>query len=199
MSYVIAIAAPIGGGKTALTNALAKALGNAPTIYFDHYEHATESSVTALQEWMNKGADFDAFSAPRLSADLAALKRGECITDPLTHAEIKPGKYIVFEAPLGKEQRDTALLIDLLVWVEVPLDIALARKVRELAVKNTGNSHDFLLWLDAYLKNYLEAVRHVLLLQKQKVSVTADLVVNGEDRLEAIVRQILARIANHHG
>jgi uridine kinase len=199
MSYVIAIAAPIGGGKTALTNALAMALGNAPTIYFDHYERATESSITDLQEWMKKGADFNEIMAPNLSKDLATLKRGECITDPLTHAEIKPGKYIIFEAPLGREQRDTAQLIDLLVWVEVPLDVALARKVRELAGKNIGNSHNFLLWLDGYLKNYLEVVRHVLLLQKQKVRVNADLVIDGEVRLENMVRQIIDRIASRYG
>jgi uridine kinase len=199
MSYVIAIAAPIGGGKTALANALAKALGNAPTIYFDHYERATESSIADLQEWINKGADFNEITAPDLWKDLAALKRGECITDPLTQAQIKPGKYIVFEAPLGREQRDTGQFIDLLVWVEVPLDVALARKVRELAIKNTGNSPDFLLWLDGYLKNYLEVVRHVLLLQKQKVRVDADLIIDGEDRLEHMVRQIVDRIASCHG
>jgi uridine kinase len=203
MNYVIAIAAPIGAGKTTLTNALATVLGNAPTIYFDNYECATEKSVTELQAWLHNGADFNEFIAPNLAKDLSALKGGNTYFDPLTLTEIKQRKFIVFEAPMGKEYFETAHLIDLLVWIELPLDVALARKInqltRECLANKANETQGFLAWLDDYLKNYLLVVRQVLLLQKQKVSVNADIIVDGEATLDTMVQQILAKIEKLYG
>ena len=75
MSYVVAVAAPIGGGKTSLVNAIAKELEDAATIHYDHYEKITETSVQDLKLWMRNGADFDDFIIPNLANDLNRLKR----------------------------------------------------------------------------------------------------------------------------
>jgi hypothetical protein len=140
---------------------------------------------------------------PNLATDLRKLKRGESVIDPLTTMEIPSNKYIIFEMPLGKEHKDTAEYIDLLIWIEIPLDIALARKVREftgifLAKHKQEMLRDSILWLDKYLENYLGIVRDVLQIQKKRVSVKADVVIDGQSDFETMVqlatREILNRI-----
>ena len=64
MNYVVAVAAPIGGGKTSLVKAIANELNDATTIHYDHYEKTTEEPVHNLMEWMKDGANFDDFIIP---------------------------------------------------------------------------------------------------------------------------------------
>jgi len=201
MSHVIAVASIIGGGKTSFVKAIAERLKNATTIHYDHYERSTEESADNLIQWMRNGADFNDFVIPRLPEDLEKLKQGKSVFDPLTGIEIRPNKYIIFEMPLGKEHRLTAAYIDLLIWIEIPLDIALARKIKEFAsnfLTEHLNYKDCITWLDKYLDNYLSIVRDVLQIQKEKVSVNADIIINGEGDLENMVQkatdEILHRI-----
>jgi uridine kinase len=199
MNYVVAVAAPIGGGKTSLVTEIANGLHDAAIVRFDHYENLTEQSVDQLIQWMENGADADAFRFPGLRRDLEKLKRGESVVDPLTYVKVPSKKYIIFEMPLGREHKETAEYIDLLLWVEIPLDIALARKLREF----TGDcvrrydqvrQKDFIIWLDAYLENYLKAVGNILRIQKERVSVKADIIVDGTKDLETMTRYSIKMI-----
>jgi len=199
MGSVVAVSAPIGGGKTTIVKAIAKQLRDAAIIYFDHYERLTQEPVHSLAEWMKKGANADDFIVPNLSDDLKKLKSGESVIDPLTHEEITSKEYIIFEMPMGREHRDTARYIDLLIWIDIPLDLALARKLKEFTGsflrENRDNlSKKFIIWMDQYLDNYLNVVREVLQIQKQRVSANADIIINGERRFETMVQQAVDKI-----
>lgn len=198
MSYVIAVAAPIGGGKSSLVKALAQALGDSPTIHFDHYERATQMSVSELDEWMARGADFDELNAPNLANDLAALKIAATAAHSTLHNDVSSTSYVVFEMPLGKEYKQTALLIDLLIWVDVPLDIALARKLKEFTdtfiASKQHSTQEFATFIDNYLSHYLTTVRNVLVTQEQRVRINADIIVDGRNSLDAMVQQSLQEI-----
>jgi len=148
---------------------------------------------------MKRGANVDDFIVPHLSNDLNKLKGGESVIDPLTNAEITSKKYIIFEMPMGKTHRDTARYIDLLIWIDIPLDIALARKLKEftgsyLMKDKERMSEEFISWMDQYLDNYLNVVREVLKIQKQKVSTNADIIINGESRFETMVQHAVSEI-----
>ena len=202
MNYVIAVAAPIGGGKTSLVNAIADGLQDAAIVRFDHYETLTEQPVDHLIQWMEHGANANDFRFPGLRRDLEKLKRGESVVDPMTNEIVPSKKYIIFEMPIGKEHKETAECVDLLLWVEIPLDMALARKLREftdafLKRYDQVKQKDFVIWLDAYLENYLKAVGNVLRIQKERVSVKADIIVDGTRDLETMtqysIKMILAK------
>ena len=195
MSYVVAIAAPIGGGKTSFVEALAEALGWAAAMHFDRYEVETKRPVSRLLQWMKDGADFSAFEAPNLAQDLKALRDGRPVIDPLTRREVSPAKIILFEMPLGREHAETAPHIDFVIWIDVPLDIALARKIREyIAWFREEKNPDGWIWLDNFVANYLQVFREVLLLQGQQVSSRADLVLDGTEAPEALLHQALEAI-----
>lgn len=197
--YVVAIASGVGGGKTTLTQGLAARLGDASAIFFDHYERFTRRPIEAVRGWMSAGADPNALDVGGLAADLRALKRGERAVDPANGAEIEPRKYLLLDAPFGRRHDATGREIDLLVWIDTPLDIALARKLRQLASGvDAPAAADYLAWMLGYLENYLAIVAELLRKQRDTVRVDADLVVDGEREpgalLAEVEREIRARL-----
>jgi uridine kinase len=192
---VIAIAAGVGGGKSTLLASLADEFGGAAsTIQFDHYERVTEQPVEAVRRWMAAGADPDALAIPGLAEDLEALKGGREALDPLTRTPILPRKYLLFETQFGRRHAATGRQIDYLIWIDTPLDVALARKLRQLAGAAAGHgareAAAFAAWLPEYLDNYLGMVEKLLRSQRDTVRAQADRVLDGRKdpaalRLEA--------------
>ena len=192
---VVAVAAPIGGGKSALVNALAQALHEKYTLNFDHYEHATRKSAPDMDHWLAEGADFNALEAPGLPEDLATLRGGGTIVDKITGNNHRCERHVVFEMPLGRAWSRTAQHIDVLIWVDVPLDVALARRVREIAVnlqrQNSAQMAAGLAWIDDYLRTYASTIHTVLEAQRRVVRPGADLVVDGLLEVASSVQQVL--------
>jgi uridine kinase len=148
---------------------------------------------------MRRGADFEEFVVPRLREDLERLRRGEAVRDPMSGAAVSAGKYLVFENPLGREAGSLTAFVDLLIWVEVPPEVALARKVREMVGGFLGQRRpeqhgEFLAWLQQYLENYLTIVRDVLRIQQERVAAKADIVLDGMGSVEALGEQAATEI-----
>jgi len=196
---VVAVAGPAGSGKTSLIRAVAQRLQDAAVIHYDHYEQVTRQPMDQVLLWMHSGADVNRFHLPELARDLAALKRREPVVDPSTGEKIAPGTHIVFETPFGKEHRQTAEFIDLLIWIDVPLDVALARKMKEFTAavlhgNSAAHSRDFLVWMHTYLDNYLRGIHDLLRIQRERVRAQADIVVDGTRDLPSMVQQAIAGI-----
>lgn len=194
MNNVIAVAGPVGSGKSSLVREVISQLDDAATLYFDHYEDITRKAPHELVQWIQDGADFDQFIIPGLARDLEKLKGGEAVTDPTTATVIEPRKYIIFEMPFGKGHTATAPFIDLLIWIDLPLDVALARKLREhtgmlLECPQPGKHYDGLSWLHGYLDNYLIFVHDILMIQHQQIRPAADLLLDGTDDPEQLSRK----------
>ncbi|MES2533125.1 MAG: hypothetical protein V4636_18935 [Pseudomonadota bacterium] len=191
------MAAPIGGGKSALVDGLAAALGGAPTLRFDDHENATRQSVDALGAWLAAGADFDQLQAPGLVDALHALQARQALR---SHDK---STSIVFEMPLGRAWKATAADIDLLVWVDVPLDIALARRLRDICAgllrRDPADMRNGVAWLHDYLSHYGSVLHGVLQAQQRTVRPQADLVLDGRHDVGTLVAQVMAFMAQRHG
>ncbi len=199
MSCVVAVAGPSGGGKTSVVRALVARLGDAAAIHMDSYERMTREPIGKVLEWAERGADLDELPVPLLDEHLGRLKRGEAVVEPSGGAAIAPRKYIVFETQLGRAHRATGALIDLLIWIDTPLEIALARKLKSLTAEalreaQPARVRERMAWLDGYLANYLALVRRLMVMQQARVRPQADLVVDGSGELDAIVGQATAFI-----
>jgi uridine kinase len=202
VSYIVAVAAPIGGGKTTLVQAMASALADAATLHFDSYEKATGRPARELLDWIREGADFDRFVEPELVVALEALRRGEAVVDPRSGVTIPPRKYIVFEMPLGREAAQVAPLIDLVLWVDIPPDVALARKVREFVetfLQRDERTHrESLGWLAQFLDNYLLVVGDLLAIQRERVRAGADIILDGAEPFNRLVEAAVSEIRRRH-
>lgn len=205
---VIAVAGPPGAGKTTLAGLLARELGGA-MLSMDDYQAMTAMPLPELARWTERGADYDALPVPRLARDLTALRDGRRVVVPSTGAVVEPARCIVFETHFGRAHRQTAPMIDLLLWLDTPPDVALARSLRAVLAPAAGDvagtvpgPEARLRWVAGYLEAYLTVVARLVHLQVERIRPGADLCVapdaaSGE--IVATVRDWLEAGSRLHG
>ena len=109
ISRVIAVSGAAVSGKSTIVKGIGRPIPDTLVIYFDRYPVQMPED---LPVWLGNGADFNQWSAPGLADDLVRARDG--------------GELVVFEAPLGRRHELTGAHIDFLVFIEIPLEIALA-------------------------------------------------------------------------
>ena len=163
-NFVIGISSYSGGGKTCVAKHLAALLGNVPGIYTDDYD-AVSSLPADFGEWMARGAPQHEISRPVLAQHIALLRSGIAITHPISQLPITPGPFIVFDCPDGRSP-DFSSNIDLMVFLDTPLDIAMARRILRDYFADSGalrpeQSHQLRLDLEGYLQGARQAYLHM--------------------------------------
>jgi energy-coupling factor transporter ATP-binding protein EcfA2 len=203
LNPVIAIAGPVGAGKSTLVRGLAGAMDDTTVIHFDHYERMTEQPIEEVRRWMEAGADLNRMPVPGLADALGALKEGHPVRDPLSGARVPAAGRILFETQFGRQHADTGRHIDFLIWIETPLDLALARKVRQFASgidpRNAGEVAGFGPWLEGYLDNYVNVVGSLLRMQRDTVGADADCVVDGSGKPAQVLESARQAIVERFG
>ena len=120
--------------------------------------------------------------------------------------QIVPGEHrapvVLFETPFGRLHRATGAFIDLLVWVDTPLELALSRAILKFLVAAQSDQAlnalpDFVRWQKQYLLNY-EAVRPMYRAQQQALSLSADLTLDGSRPAEESANLIGKALAQHN-
>ncbi len=170
---VIGISAVSGGGKTRVTAELAESVIGATAVYFDEFDDTTEHPPD-LREWLANGADYNAWKAPVLAEHLRKLKMGEPADAP---------RFIIFDAPLGRAHEATGQYIDHMVFLDTPLDIAMARRLLRDG------------WTDgteAHLRRYLDWTKELFTRHQDQAAATADLILDGTNPVDVLVERIVA-------
>ena len=168
---VVSIAAPPGGGKTTLSRLLSAKLSNAPIVHYDDYEKLTQRSPAEIEAWLDRGARLDEIPIPGFAEKIAALT-------------VSGARHVLVDAPVGRAHPPTAAMIDVLIFLDTPFDIALARVIRGQAnlaarASEPGAARNFAVWLESYLDNYVRFMRRSYEVQRATVMPTADLVLDG--------------------
>lgn len=183
---LISVAAPPGGGKTTLSRMIAAKLHNAAILHFDDYETFTARNPAEIEAWVGRGAPFAEITAPKFSEDLARLRAGDA-------------SYVVVDAPIGRAHPATAAVIDFLIFVDTPLDVALARVIKAQAARaahaDLPAAQDFAAWLERYLDGYTRFTRRIYGIQRARVMPQADLVLDGTLAPLQLVELAVAAIA----
>jgi uridine kinase len=185
---IIAFAGPPGAGKSALIQALARRMPQAATLFMDHFDIPARMDLADLARWRGAGADFGALEVVGLAEALSALKGGGAATEPLSGRRVGPASLVLFEAPLGRAHDPSARHIDRLVWIDTPLDVALARNIQAWHAEPEPPPAA---WLQDYMGNYLAVTRDVLLAQRAVVMPGADLVLDGVASPDDLADQVV--------
>ncbi len=107
-------------------------------------------------------------------------------SDGATHSrsEVSGSSLVLLETHFGRLHPLLKPWIGLQVWLDVPADIAIARKVAQLcgqfqrecsAEVLTGRLH----WIEQFCRGYLTTTRRLFQMQRQQVQPLSDIVIDG--------------------
>lgn len=191
--YVIAISGYSGTGKSTVIGYLLSLIGDAVALRIDDY--AEDAIYPPTIEWIKNGADPDEFITPQFTENIRLLKGGKPAICPKDKTNIRPSGYILIEEPFGMSRTAMKPWIDFHVQMEIPPEIALARRVlrniERLEKDPDGEGlKDFLDW-------YLNAGQQFFLLAYELAAREKDLTVDGtlppETTAQTIFNAVLAK------
>ncbi len=212
-SHLIAIAGTAGAGKTSLVRGVVASLGDASPLFSDayrtieiagpNYSNLQLNEGQMIAKWFDEGCLADDYASwPLLTEHVRALKAGHAITMPEPMWEspncegvgtaggehhIAPAKYIVLEDTwFSRSELDP--LVDLSIFIRVPLDIALARRL----VRDIQQGDSALPIVQQYLEIGGRYSRRV-----EQIASLADVVLDGTKPLGELTRDATAEILRH--
>lgn len=189
--FVISISGLSGSGKTAVTNALKARLANAAVVSFDDYGDRIYLDRD-INEWSADSSDDEWHTEP-IAANIERLLS-------------KPLDYIILDYPFGYGNQLVGQYINLTVFIDVPLDVALARRIirdytsRDENINVADVEEVSLAGLDKELRFYLARSRSTYARMPEMQKPTSDLIIDGLKTPEEIADKILAFIntRNHY-
>lgn len=168
---IIAIGAVTAGGKTTVVNAIKDRLPRTTSLHFDDYSF--EGEVEDFSKWVSEGKDVHVWDLSPLKADIERI--------------IRSGEYdyLLLDYPFAYQHRMIKDYLDCCIFIDTPLDIAMARRVlrdmKEAAADEIRNE------MDTYLK-YARIVYVQML--KDHLS-TSDYVIDGANDFETIINETM--------
>ena len=173
---IIAIGAVTAGGKTTVVNAVKERLPGTASLHFDDYSF--EGEVEDFSRWLSEGADVHVWDLSPLKADIDRL--------------IKSGKYdrLLLDYPFAYEHRMIKDYIDCCIFIDTPLDIALARRILRDNVQSSAD--EIRVEMDTYLKYARPAY---ILMQEEQVA-SADHIIDGAKSLDEIINEVTEIVLN---
>jgi len=180
--FVVCLAAWSGGGKTAVINLLLNHLNNTKAIYFDSYP--IDFLKQDYYQWSMNGNDYNEWHFEPIANDIENLLKENL-------------EYILLEFPMGYANDLIAKYIDYTIFLDVPIDVLLARTViRDFCKRDSKRRKldDPLERLAERMTDYLSYFRVTFFNYMDIVKPTADLIIDGFQPVEEIANIILYQL-----
>lgn len=168
---VIAIAAVTAGGKTTIVNEIKKSLPNVQSLHFDDYQFNGE--VDDFHNWVMQGADYSVWDLSPFVKDICEIKEKEKC------------EYLLLDYPFAYCHKALSEYIDCAIFVDTPLDIALARRVLRDMKEATGEE------IRKDMEFYMKYARVAYVQMQKDVLASSDYVIDGTKELEEKVDEII--------
>lgn len=173
---VIAIAAVTAGGKTSLVNKIKQMLTRSKSLHFDDYHF--EGEVEDFYGWVKSGADYNVWNLNPLLEDIKNLRiSGEC-------------EYLLLDYPFAYCHKALKKYIDCAIFVDTPLDIAMARRVLRDMEGASGEE------IRKDMENYLKYARAAYVQMQKDILPSSDYVIDGTKKLEEEADEVIKIISS---
>lgn len=182
-----------------------EALDDAVSVYFDAYQSTLVSPdpvdvyrrleqeiITDPMDIVRKEIRND-----RFDEDLLRLCHGHEIIDPWNR-RLKPASIIIVEEPFGRLREGMQELIHTVVYIDLPLEIALCRRImRNLTYDYISEPVDARLnhVLD-YVKSFHDGEGMAIRLLQENLKATSDLIYDGLRPKEQLAAELVAHISS---
>ena len=173
---IIAIAAVTAGGKTTAVNGLKRKLKNAKSLHFDDYSF--EGEVDDFHQWVLAGANYNVWNLKPFEDDIInIINSGKC-------------EYLILDYPFAYCHQMIKKYIDVAIFIDTPLDIALARHI----LRDMGNSNGEEIRKE--LKGYLKYARIGYEQMLKDILPSSDYIIDGSLDADKIVGELIKIIEN---
>jgi len=178
-AYVVAVSGTSGAGKTTVVDQAAAMLANSARLQFDQYV-TLGNDIATIKAWLARGADPNELKTPEFAADLRRLRARETVESSNGRGTVRPADVVIVEEPFGRTRLELAPLIDFAVHLDVPPDVALARRtLRLIEVEAASDPAHALDLVVGQLRAYLAAGRDAYSAAARAARDSADLVLDG--------------------
>ena len=168
---IIAIGAVTAGGKTTLVNAIKDKLTRTASLHFDDYSF--DGEVNDFYKWVSDGANYNVWDLSPLKADIEKIINSDRYD------------YLLLDYPFAYQNKMIKDYLDCCIFIDTPLDIALARKV--LRDMKEYSADDIRYEMDVYLK--YARIAYVQMLQD--ILPMSDYVIDGTKELKIIINEAM--------
>ncbi len=171
---IISVAAVTAGGKTTVVHELKKRLPNSRSLHFDDYTF--DGEVDNFYQWVLDGANYHVWNLSPLEDDIIKIKSE------------KACDYLILDYPFAYCHDSIKPYIDTAFFIDTPLDVALARRILRDMRDATADEirHD--------LEIYLHYARIAFVQIQKDILPSSDYVIDGTQRVEEIVNEIVAKV-----
>lgn len=169
---IIAIGAVTAGGKTTVVNAIKARLPRTASLHFDDYEF--DGEVDDFTKWVSKREEFyNVWDLSPLKADVERIINS------------KRFDYLLLDYPFAYQNKMIKDYLDCCIFIDTPLDIALARRVlrdmKEASADDIRNE----------MSTYLNSTRICYVQMLTDILPTSDYVIDGANELELIINETM--------
>ena len=174
---VIAIAAVTAGGKTTIVNEVKKLLPNVKSLHFDDYTF--EGEVDDFHKWTVQGADYNVWNLSPLIKDISEIK------------EDSKCDFLLLDYPFAYCHKELSEYIDCAIFIDTPLDIAMARRILRDLNEATGEE------IRQDMEFYIKYGRTAYIQMLKDILPSSDYVIDGTKEIEEKVDEIIKIILAH--
>ena len=168
---IISVAAVTAGGKTTVVNEIQRKLPKTAVLHFDDYSFEVE--VVDFFKWTLDGADYNVWDLSPLEKDIISIKNDSSY------------EYLLLDYPFAYRHDTIKDYIYYAVFIDTPLDIAMARRVlrdfKDATAEEIRNDMEI----------YLKYARIAYVQMLKDILPSSDYVIDGTKEIEHIVDEII--------
>ena len=172
MSKLITISGNSGSGKTEIGNRLANHIPHAKFISFDDCD---DKVVFPKNYPASMPEEYD---VSKLFRYIKEIKE-------------ESTEIIIFDYPFGCSNKTMNSIIDFAIYLNVPLDVSMARRTRRELICNSSSDHN---WLLSKLNNWENGARDFNIKWEKAISETCDFVIDNIEKPEIIIEKIIKKM-----